>query len=52
MKVANIEAVQDAYPDKRRIATQNAESNDYMVDINKLIGFEAVEDSMEWIKRL
>ena len=52
VKVANIEAVQDAYPDKRRITTQNAESNDYMVDINKLIGFEAVEDSMEWIKRL
>ena len=52
VKVANIAAVQDAYPDKRRITTQNAESNDFMVDINKEIGFEAVEDSMEWIKRL
>ena len=52
VKVANIKAVQDAYPDKQRITTQNAESNDFMVDINKEIGFEAVEDSMEWIKRL
>jgi GNAT superfamily N-acetyltransferase len=52
VKAANIRAVQDAYPDKKRITTQNAESNDFMVDINKEIGFEAVEDSMEWIKRL
>ena len=52
VKAANIRAVQDAYPDKTRITTQNAESNDFMVDINKEIGFEAVEDSMEWIKRL
>ena len=52
VKVANIRAVQEAHPDKTRITTQNAETNDYMVDINKEIGFEAVEDSMEWIKRL
>ncbi|MBJ7355966.1 GNAT family N-acetyltransferase [Nocardioides sp.] len=52
VKVANIKAVQDAHPDKRRITTQNAESNAFMVDINKELGFEAVEDSMEWIKRL
>jgi GNAT superfamily N-acetyltransferase len=52
VKVANIRAVQDAHPDKRRITTQNAETNDFMVDINKGIGFEAVEDSAEWVKRL
>ena len=52
VKVANIKAVQDAHPEKRRITTQNAESNDYMVDINKEIGFVAVEDSMEFIKRV
>jgi GNAT superfamily N-acetyltransferase len=52
VKVANIAAVQAAYPDKVRITTQNAESNDYMVGINVQIGFEAVEDSAEWIKRL
>lgn len=52
VKAANIRAVQDAHPEKRRISTQNAEQNDFMVSINKEIGFEAVEDSMEWIKRL
>jgi len=52
VKVANIKAVQDAHPEKTRITTQNAESNDYMVDINKEIGFVAVEDSMEFIKRV
>ena len=52
VKVANIKAVQDAHPDKTRITTQNAETNDFMVNINKEIGFEAVEDSAEWIKRL
>jgi GNAT superfamily N-acetyltransferase len=52
VKVANIRAVQDAHPDKLRITTQNAETNDFMVDINKEIGFEAVEDSAEWVKQL
>ncbi len=52
VKAANIRAVQEAHPEKRRITTQNAEQNDFMVNINKEIGFEAVEDSMEWIKRL
>jgi GNAT superfamily N-acetyltransferase len=52
VKVANIRAVQDAHPEKRRITTQNAEQNDFMVNINKEIGFEAVEDSMEWITRV
>ena len=52
VKVANIRAMQDAHPDKQRITTQNAETNDFMVNINKQIGFEAVEESAEWIKRL
>jgi GNAT superfamily N-acetyltransferase len=52
VKVANIRAVQDAHPDKRRITTQNAETNDFMVNINKEIGFEPVEDSAEWLKHL
>jgi GNAT superfamily N-acetyltransferase len=51
-KAANLRAVQDAYPDKQRVSTQNAESNDFMVNINIQMGFEAVEDSAEWIKRL
>lgn len=52
VKAANIRAVQDAYPDKQRITTQNAETNDFMVNINKEIGFEPVEVSAEWIKRV
>lgn len=52
VKVANLRAVQDAYPDKQRVTTQNAETNDFMVDINKQMGFEAVEDYVEWLKRL
>lgn len=52
VKAANIRAMQAAHPEKRRITTQNAEQNDFMVNINKEIGFVAVEDSMEWIKRL
>jgi GNAT superfamily N-acetyltransferase len=52
VKAANIRAVQEAHPDKLRITTQNAETNDYMVSINKQMGFEAVEDSAEWIKHL
>lgn len=52
VKAANIKVVQDAHPEKRRITTQNAESNDFMVDINKEIGFVAVEDSMEWVRRI
>jgi len=52
VKAANIRALQDAHPDKRRITTQNAETNDFMVGINKEIGFEAVEDSAEWVKKL
>jgi GNAT superfamily N-acetyltransferase len=52
VKAANIRAVQDAHPDKRRVTTQNAETNDFMVGINKELGFEAVEDSAEWVKKL
>lgn len=52
VKVANIQAVQAAHPDKRRITTQNAETNHFMVDINKEIGFEAVEESAEWVKTI
>jgi GNAT superfamily N-acetyltransferase len=52
VKVANLRAVQDAYPAKQRISTQNAETNDFMVNINKQMGFVPVEDSTEWIKHL
>lgn len=52
VKAANLRAVQRAHPDLRRIETQNAETNDWMVAINELMGFEPVEDSVEMVIRL
>jgi GNAT superfamily N-acetyltransferase len=51
-KAANLRAVQDAHPEMRRIVTQNAETNDWMVAINEEMGFEPVEASVEMIKRV
>lgn len=50
-KAANLRAVQDAHPEIRRIVTQNAETNDWMVSINEEMGFEPVEASVEMVKR-
>jgi len=50
-KAANLRALQTTYPDKRRIVTQNAETNDFMVSINVLMGFELVEASAEFVRR-
>ena len=50
-KAANLRAVQQQFPDKRRIVTQNAETNDFMVSINVLMGFELVEASAEYVRR-
>lgn len=52
VKAANLQTVQDAHPEMRRVVTQNAESNDWMVAINELMGFEPVEASVELIKRV
>lgn len=52
VKAANLRAVQEAHPEMRRVTTQNAETNDHMVAINEEMGFEAVEASVEMIKRL
>jgi GNAT superfamily N-acetyltransferase len=50
-KAANLRALQTAYPGKQRIVTQNAETNDFMVSINALMGFEPVEASAEFVRR-
>jgi GNAT superfamily N-acetyltransferase len=50
-KAANLRAVQAAFPDKQRVITQNGETNDYMVSINVLMGFELVEASAEYVRR-
>lgn len=51
-KAANLRAVQEAHPEMRRVVTQNAETNDWMVSINEEMGFEPVEASVEMIKRI
>lgn len=50
-KAANLRALQDVHPDKHRIVTQNAETNDFMVSINERIGFAPVEASAEYVRR-
>jgi GNAT superfamily N-acetyltransferase len=50
-KAANLRALQQAFPDKQRIVTQNAETNQFMVSINVLMGFELVEASAEFVRR-
>jgi GNAT superfamily N-acetyltransferase len=52
VKTANLRAVQERRPHINRVRTQNAESNDYMVAINELIGFEPVEASVEFVRRV
>lgn len=51
VKAANLRAVQAAHPEMRRVKTQNAETNDWMVAINVQMGFEAVEASAEFVRR-
>jgi GNAT superfamily N-acetyltransferase len=51
-KAANLRAMQQAHPEMKRIITQNAETNDYMVAINVLMGFEPVEASTEMFRKL
>ena len=40
-KAVNLRAVQAARSDLTLVVTQNAETNDYMVAINELMGFRA-----------
>ena len=51
VKAANLRALQTQFPDKRRVVTQNGETNDFMVSINVLMGFELVEASAEFVRR-
>ncbi len=50
VKTANLRAVQADHPELRRVATQNAETNEWMVAINDLMGFRPVEVSVEFLK--
>ncbi len=52
IKAANLRVVQRTHPEMRRIVTQNAETNDWMVAINVRMGFEPVEASVEMVRGL
>jgi GNAT superfamily N-acetyltransferase len=43
VKARNLRAVQQAYPDRKRVITSNAEVNAPMVSINERMGFKPVE---------
>lgn len=43
LKARNLSALQERFPDRRRIVTTNAETNGPMVAINETMGFEPVE---------
>ncbi len=47
VKVANLTAVQAAYPQRTFVNTQNSETNGPMVDINERMGFRPVELLLE-----
>jgi GNAT superfamily N-acetyltransferase len=51
-KAVNLRAVQAARGDLTLVVTQNGETNDYMVSINERMGFEPIEVSAEFVKRL
>lgn len=43
VKVANLQLLQQTFPDLRQLVTYNAEVNDHMIGINEALGFRAVE---------
>ena len=49
-KAANLRHLQQHHPEMTRVVTQNAETNDYMVSINELMGFAPVEVSVEMLR--
>ncbi len=52
VKVRNLRAMQQAFPNRRSVVTTNSEDNDHMVAINELMGFEPVELAVEFQRRL
>ena len=51
VKTANLRAVQADHPELRRVTTQNADTNEWMIAINELMGFHPVEVSAEFLRR-
>jgi hypothetical protein len=51
-KAVNLRAVQAAHSGLTLVTTQNGETNEHMVSINERMGFEPIEVSAEFVKRL
>lgn len=52
VKLANLLALQERYPDRTEIHTTNAEDNATMIGINERLGFRVVEICPEFLLRL
>jgi GNAT superfamily N-acetyltransferase len=52
VKARNLRELQAAFPDRARIVTTNSEANDHMLAINVSMGFEPVELSLEFQRKL
>jgi GNAT superfamily N-acetyltransferase len=52
VKVANLWALQERYPEHRVVNTWNDEENAHMIAVNDQIGFHVVSHSAYWYKRL
>ena len=48
VKVAMLDLLADAEPALRRILTENADSNQHMIDINAALGFEVLDEWQSW----
>ncbi|HET7399202.1 MAG TPA: GNAT family N-acetyltransferase [Intrasporangium sp.] len=46
VKVANLRALAEAWPQRRRVQTMNASDNPWMVGINERLGFRVVEEAL------
>jgi GNAT superfamily N-acetyltransferase len=52
VKVANLEELARAAPERRHVQTMNDEQNPWMVQINKDLGFEIIEEALSMRKSL
>lgn len=52
LKIGMLRWLRDVEPQLRLIDTWNAASNDYMINVNKLLGYEVVDREVGWQKNL
>lgn len=51
VKVANLQALQERFPDRTQVTTSNADTNKWMVAINEALGFEILEVNPIYVHR-